>query len=111
MKNRKAKSSDDEDSSAKKLDPASIKNKIIKKHSNLSNAPKRIDNTKLAIIIVILFVIPVVASWYYNMMLAARVNKPLVEPNIIDSNTYKSKENIDRFWGTYRYTHCFFFII
>lgn len=55
-----------------------------------------------------LILIPVVISMaigtsiYYNNWLSSKVNAPLNEPKIINESDYKSAENLDRFWGTYR---------
>ncbi|CAF0833560.1 unnamed protein product [Brachionus calyciflorus] len=55
-----------------------------------------------------LFIIPVViatavgASVYYNNWLGRQVNTPLNEPRIINESDYKSTDNLDRYWGTYR---------
>jgi mannosyl-oligosaccharide glucosidase len=46
--------------------------------------------------------VAIVISWYYNQWLASRVNTPLDKPRVIDESVYKSAQNLDRFWGTYR---------
>ena len=63
-------------------------------------APK--DNTKIFFVVVVLFVVPVAISWVYNNHLSNLVNKPLNEPTVINPDQYRSPENLDRFWGTYR---------
>lgn len=42
-------------------------------------------------------------SWYHNKSIGNMVNTPLNEPRIIDEASYTSPENLDRFWGSYRY--------
>lgn len=41
-------------------------------------------------------------SIYYNNWLSSKVNVPLNEPKIVNESDYKSAENLDRYWGTYR---------
>lgn len=55
-----------------------------------------------------IILIPIVLSMaigisiYYNNWLSGKVNIPLNEPKIVNESDYKSVENLDRFWGTYR---------
>lgn len=101
MANRSAaKASEENSSSSKTTTAADIKAKrqaaIEKKKDKSSN-----DQTKL-LLIPITIVIAFLISWAYNRYLSGLVNTPLNEPRVINESAYKSPENLDRFWGTYR---------
>lgn len=86
MKNRKTKAGSEE-----KTVPKSKQN-----NSSQSNETSKLIFIPAAILMA------VGVSIYYNNYLAAQVNTPLNEPRIINESDYKSIENLDRFWGTYR---------
>jgi hypothetical protein len=69
------------------------------RHVHHENTPS--DRNKL-ILVPVVIIIAIFSSWYYNYWLASLVNKQLNEPKIIEESSYKSVENLDRFWGTYR---------
>ena len=63
---------------------------------------QKISEGNKLILIPITLLIGIGASYFYNIWLISLVNKPLSEPKIINSSMYKSGENLERFWGTYR---------
>lgn len=64
-------------------------------------SPAANDRSKLYLIPLTL-ILAVSTSWGYNRYLASLVNTPLNVAKVINDSSYKSPENIDRFWGTYR---------
>ncbi len=42
------------------------------------------------------------ATYGYNYWLATRVNTPLNEHSIVEIGSYRSADNLDRYWGSYR---------
>jgi hypothetical protein len=66
------------------------------------NAAQSNDRNKL-LLIPLTIVAGVLASWVYNTYLAGLVNTPLKEPRVTNESLYKSSENLDRYWGTYRF--------
>lgn len=78
-----------------------IKQKLkLKRGASLEKSST--SERKKLIFIPITILLAVLGSYYYNIWLISLVNKPLNEPRIIDTSLYKSPENLDRFWGTYR---------
>ena len=57
---------------------------------------------KLAIIPLIVLATTAI-SVYYRHTIVKNVNVPLDEPRVVNVADYKEPENLDRFWGTYRY--------
>ena len=43
-----------------------------------------------------------VLSSYYNSFQSGQVNTPLNVDRVVDSSSYTSQKNLDRYWGTYR---------
>ena len=82
-------------------DDAAVNIKQKLKHKRDASVPNSSERKKL-ILIPITIAIGVCVSWLYNSWLISQVNKPLSEPAIIEASYYKSPENLDRFWGTYR---------
>lgn len=87
------------------------KNEELKKLQNKSkHDSKQSTSEKIK-----LFLIPctvlgaLIISWHHNHSLGSMVNTPLNEPRIIDESSYTSPENLDRFWGSYRYFVSIFF--
>ena len=78
-----------------------IKQKLKLKRGASLQSQNTSDRKKL-VFIPITIVIAVCGSYFYNLWLISLVNKPLNEPRIINTSLYKSSENLDRFWGTYR---------
>jgi hypothetical protein len=78
-----------------------LKEKKNLNKSKRSNHSAISEQVKIYLIPTVLL-LGVAASWYYNTWLAGFVNTPLNEPKIIEESSYKSLENLDRFWGTYR---------
>lgn len=102
MKNRKPKSSNEDTPAADESTNAANLKKAIKLKRGASAAEKGGENTTKLILIPVILVVAVIISWLYNNYLASLVNKPLNEAKIIDPESYKSQENLDRYWGTYR---------
>jgi hypothetical protein len=100
MSNRKVTkkiSSDDKKNSSVSSLKLSHKNK-----SSIADESSSSDKFKLILIPTALLTM-LFASWYYSIWLASLVNTPLNEPKIIDEKSYKSSDNLDRFWGSYRF--------
>ena len=76
---------------------ASLEKKdLLRKKTSPAN-----DRSKLYLIPLTL-ILAVSTSWGYNRYLASLVNTPLNVAKVINDSSYKSPDNIDRFWGTYR---------
>jgi hypothetical protein len=103
MKNRKPKSSNEDTPAADESANTANLKKAIKLKRGASAAEKGGENATKLILIPVILVVAVIISWLYNNYLAGLVNKPLNEAKIIDPESYKSEENLDRYWGTYRY--------
>ena len=101
MKNRKARESVDSDELLQRAALLKLKQR---------NSPDRkkeasgFEKLKLYLIPGML-VTGILASWYYNMWLSGFVNTPLNEPRIINTSEYRSAQNLDRYWGTYRFEY------
>ncbi len=105
MKNRKSNENrgpsrmgNDDSASEESVD---VKQKLKLKRGASSEKTASSERKKL-ILIPITIVLGVLGSYFYNIWLISLVNKPLNEPRIINASLYKSPENLDRFWGTYR---------
>ena len=101
MKNRSAAKSNEESSSSKPATAAEIKAKRQAAIDKKKGGEGSSDRNKLFIIPITL-ILAVIVSWAYNQYLSGLVNRPLNEPRVINESAYKSAENLDRFWGTYR---------
>lgn len=98
MKSRaSATKSSEESSSNKKAAPKARENGSHKKGSSKDEA-----NTKKFMIIPITLFLAVLVAWLYQQYVAGLVNTPLNAPKVINESSYKSPENLDRYWGTYR---------
>ena len=101
MKERRPKQTDETDKVQVKK--PNIKTKSIKHKSTESlRTSLKTDKYKLAMVPITL-ISALVFSWYYNGYLSSLVNKPLNEPRIVEESSYTAPENLDRYWGTYRY--------
>ena len=98
-KNRKSKHEAGNDEARPNKSVEYVKSNLLLKQ-NAKASPK--DNSTIVVVSVILFVVPVAISWAYNNHLSGMVNQPLGEPRVVSSDQYKSPENLDRYWGTYR---------
>jgi mannosyl-oligosaccharide glucosidase len=68
-----------------------------------SKKPALKNESRLKIYILpVTVLIAICISWCYNQWLASRVNTPLHKPRVINESVYKSTQNLDRYWGTYR---------
>lgn len=92
---KKSGSLDKKDSSSAAAAAAAHK----RSRGNATNANS--DRNKL-MALPLTIVLGVSISWLYSRYLAGLVNTPLNVPRVINESSYKSPENIDRFWGTYR---------
>lgn len=92
MKNKKSKA---EDQPA--VNPRSKRAGSAEKTKEIAKSEQ-----KKLILIPLTLVVAVLISIYYNSWLASMVNSPLKEPKITNETEYKTPENLDRFWGTYR---------
>ena len=102
MKNRAGKSSsgnsnNDESSAGKSSEAARLK-----RNASLEKKDKQASDRNKLYLIPLTLVLGIAASWFYNRYLAGLVNTPLNVARVINESSYKSAENIDRFWGTYR---------
>jgi hypothetical protein len=84
------------------LDDNSNHSSKKKFNKNKTNESSNTDRFKLMLIPTALIAM-LFASWYYSILLASLVNTPLNEPKVIDEKSYKSPNNLDRFWGSYRF--------
>ena len=75
--------------------------KVKKLHAGNSMSNNFYEKLKLFLIPTTIL-LGILISWYYNVMLASLVNKPLNEPKIVSDESYLAQENLDRYWGTYR---------
>ncbi len=84
-----------------------VNNQANDSKKNLRNSKQQQSDTKFdynkVILVPITIVLGLVASWYYNYWLMSLVNKPLNEYRIINQSDYMAVENLDRYWGTYRF--------
>lgn len=99
MKNRVSKSSEE---SSTKGESKLKRNASVDKKDKIANKTPASDRNKL-ILIPITLVLAVSISWFYNVYLSGLVNTPLNAAKVINESSYKSPENLDRFWGTYRF--------
>jgi len=86
-----------DDTNSKISSNKSIKKKNVNESSNS-------DRFKILLIPTALLAM-LFSSWYYGIWLERLVNTPLNEPKIIDEKSYKSQNNLDRFWGSYRFLY------
>lgn len=86
MKNRRTQ----KESQSKKIDEDDKYKKKNKPSSNLNAA------------ILISMLILGLGLWNFLNLQIDQINVPFPGPKIIDENSYRSSENIDRYWGTYR---------
>lgn len=99
-KSSKSGTSEATNSKLKKTPSLDKKDGFTKRPTTRANASTS-DHKKL-IAIPVTIVLAASISWFYTRYLASLVNTPLSEPRVINESLYKSPENIDRFWGTYR---------
>jgi hypothetical protein len=104
MKNRR---SEDEPTTSNS-DSINEKTKKKTRPVHQSHEKNKAENLKL-FLIPITILIGIAISVYYNIWMIGRVITPLNEPKIISSDSYTQSENLDRYWGSYRFLKIYLF--
>lgn len=102
MKNRAGKTSSGSSNNDESSSSAGKSSERLKRNASLEKKEKQASDRNKLYLIPLTLVLGIVASWFYNRYLAGLVNTPLNVARVINESSYKSPENIDRFWGTYR---------
>lgn len=105
MKGRRSRAEDNDDGKSASGEGSPKKeSKLPPKRAKASekNATSASKERVKVVLIPLTIAIGVLVSWAYNTYLAGLVNKPLNEPKVVNESLYKSPENLDRYWGTYR---------